>query len=134
MGSMTSTINEEKSADIILKTDVLGRVKTPVERREALLDEFEKSGMSGLEFARWAGVNYPTFATWIQKRRKKTGYYKSIRAKKTKNLKWLEAVVPSHGRGINRGTVIHFNGGIQVEAADTKGAIEILKEMGVKVC
>jgi hypothetical protein len=32
----------------ILKTDALGRVRTPRERREALLEEFEKSGMSGM--------------------------------------------------------------------------------------
>jgi hypothetical protein len=31
----------------ILKRDVLGRVKTPRERREAILEEFDKSGMSG---------------------------------------------------------------------------------------
>ncbi len=30
----------------VLKADVLGRLKTPRERREALLHEFEKSGMS----------------------------------------------------------------------------------------
>ena len=32
----------------ILKTDALGRVRIPAARREELLDEFERSGMSGV--------------------------------------------------------------------------------------
>jgi hypothetical protein len=54
----------------VLKSDTRGRVRVPVERREALLDEFERSGLSGLKFAALAGVKYPTFALWVQKRRK----------------------------------------------------------------
>ena len=41
----------------MLKTDTLGRVRTPVERREALLDEFEGSGMSGVKFAEYFGIS-----------------------------------------------------------------------------
>lgn len=40
----------------LLKTDVRGRVRTPVERREALLDEFERSGLGGPKFAALVGV------------------------------------------------------------------------------
>ena len=42
-----------------------------MERREALLDEFERSGASGAQFARLSGVKYATFANWVQQRRKK---------------------------------------------------------------
>jgi hypothetical protein len=45
-------------------------VRTPVERREALLDEFERSGISAMAFAKMAGINYATFANWRQKRRR----------------------------------------------------------------
>ena len=45
----------------------------PVPRREALLDEFEKSGASGAKFARLAGIKYATFAGWVLKRRKLRG-------------------------------------------------------------
>ena len=45
----------------ILKTEVLGRVKTPAVWRERLLDEFEKSGLSGQKFAEFAGLRYQTF-------------------------------------------------------------------------
>lgn len=53
-----------------LKQDTRGRVRTPAARREALLDEFEKSGMSGAEFARLTGIKCATFAAWAAKRRK----------------------------------------------------------------
>jgi hypothetical protein len=38
-------------------------VQTPVERREAFLDEFERSGLRGKKFAAMTGVNYQTFAS-----------------------------------------------------------------------
>ncbi len=36
--------------------------------REELLDRFERSGMSGVEFAAYYGIKYTTFASWRQKR------------------------------------------------------------------
>ena len=69
---MTSTNIEET---LILKTDVLGRVRMPADRREAILDAFEQSGMSGQAFAKHAGIKYSTFATWIQKRRRERDKY-----------------------------------------------------------
>jgi hypothetical protein len=62
---MTSTHDET-----ILRMDGRDRVRTPIERREALLDEFERSGLSGMRFAKLAGIKYATFANWIQKRRR----------------------------------------------------------------
>ena len=56
-----------------MKQDVRGRVRVPVERRQALLDEFEKSGASGAKFARLAGIKYATFAGWVLKRRRQCG-------------------------------------------------------------
>ena len=47
----------------------------PADRREAILDAFEQSGMSGSAFAKHIGVKYPTFATWVQKRRGNRGEY-----------------------------------------------------------
>jgi hypothetical protein len=61
---MTSTQNEES----LLKADIRGRVQVSRKRREALLDEYEKSGLSGARFARLAGICYSTFAAWRQKR------------------------------------------------------------------
>lgn len=72
--------NRGKTA--ILKQDTLGRVTHTREQREALLDEFERSGMKGLPFARMAGVNYQTFASWIQKRRRFRGDYARMASKR----------------------------------------------------
>ena len=65
---MTNTDDGSK----ILKTDALGRVRTPAARREQLLDEFERSGVSGAKFAELTGLKYQTFASWVQERRKST--------------------------------------------------------------
>ena len=59
----------------ILRRDALGRVTLPREQREALLDEFERSGLPATRFARAAGVNYQTFACWAQQRRHARGEY-----------------------------------------------------------
>ncbi len=77
--NMTTTCATPQTA--ILKTDALGRVKTPEARREQLLDEFERSGMSGRQFAEFIGVKYQTFATWAQHRRWKTATTSSPAAK-----------------------------------------------------
>ena len=63
---MTFMMQDQK----LMTTDARGRVRVPAERREALLDEFERSGLSGVKFAQMVGVKYPTFALWVQKRRK----------------------------------------------------------------
>lgn len=43
------------------------------ERREALLDEYEKSGLSAKKFALLVGMKHQTFATWATMRRKQRG-------------------------------------------------------------
>jgi DNA-binding transcriptional regulator YiaG len=73
--STYESAHHSKPVERILRTDVLGRVQTPADLREAILDEFEKSGLSGTKFAKTRGIKYPTFATWIQERRKVRGQY-----------------------------------------------------------
>lgn len=63
------------SEDKILKVDALGRVRTSRKDREAVLDEFERSGLPGTRFAKRHGINYQTLATWIQKRKRARGEY-----------------------------------------------------------
>ena len=57
----------------LLKTDTGGRVRTSPERREAVLDEFERSGLSGMRFAAGCGLKYPVFAGWVLRRKKQRG-------------------------------------------------------------
>ena len=117
-------MNTKPTDEVVLKQDVLGRVKTPKVRREQLLDEFERSGLPGLKFAELAGIKYQTFATWVQKRRRQRGDYvagKLTAAKKS--MHWLEAVVaPAQNPGgqSQPALVLVLPGGVRVEIADLK--------------
>jgi hypothetical protein len=42
----------------ILSQDGQGRVLVSRERREPLLEQYDRSGMSGVEFARYVGIKY----------------------------------------------------------------------------
>jgi transposase len=77
---MTDSDGEEER---VLRTDALGRVRTSAERREAVLDEFERSGLSGPKFAEVCGINYQTFSTWRQKRKRERGEYPKKRTEAT---------------------------------------------------
>ena len=118
-------MNTTPPDEVILKQDVLGRVKTPKERREQLLDEFERSGLPGLKFAELVGIKYQTFAPWVQKRRRQRGDYAAgkISAAK-KSVRWLEAVMePQAGSVVKAGSlflVLHLPGGLRVEISERK--------------
>jgi hypothetical protein len=104
---MTST----KETMEILKQDSRGRVLVPMERRRELLEEFERSGMSGAQFARLTGIKYATFANWRQKRDKEQALVdgeSNAGVSKPGGMRLLEAVVDGgsgegkagHGRGL----------------------------------
>ncbi len=103
--------------DEVLKQDRRGRVRVPTERREALLDEFARSGLSAAAFAQMAGIKYPTFANWLQQRRKAQG--RSVEAPpeamgRGGAIRLLEAVVedPATGADVGRaGLLIELPGG-----------------------
>lgn len=56
--------------DEILKADTRGRVRVSPERRQQLLDEFDRSGLSAARFTRLHQINYQTFMGWRKKRRR----------------------------------------------------------------
>jgi transposase-like protein len=92
---MTSTPGIEE-ATLLLKTDRLGRVHMPPEKRELIVDHFEQSGMSGQAFAAQIGVKYSTFASWVQKRRRARGQYRNEGGQsKAAPLALVEAFVQS---------------------------------------
>ncbi len=79
----------------LLKSDSVGRVQTPAEKRAEILAEFDRSGASGVEFAKHIGVKYPTFAGWLRRRRL-SGNRSRIRGRRrTKPVEFIEAVIPS---------------------------------------
>jgi hypothetical protein len=62
-----------------------------VERREALLEEFERSGLSGAQFARTVGLKYQTFAYWRHQRQRRQPSVASTG--KPASVQWLETVI-----------------------------------------
>ncbi len=108
-----------KADGVVLKTDQLGRMQTPVERREQILDEFERSGLSGKKFAALVGIKYPTLATWAAKRRRERGTPSMV--KRSKPVRWLEAVVEPNSGG-QLPLVLELPGGAQVVIKDVRQA------------
>ena len=122
---MTNTTEAEEA---VLKTDVLGRIRTPRERREKILDEFEVSGLSGRKFAELTGIKYQTFATWAQKRRRERKQYPAapkISTKPVSQVRWLEAVVEQNklpAGSPQAALLVHLPGGARMEIADATQA------------
>lgn len=95
-----------------MKRDAAGRVSYTERQREALLDEFERSGLKGSQFALAAGVKYQTFAHWAQLRRHARGDYgqKGRTQDGAQALRLVEAVaaapaVPPDAPGFEAGTL-----------------------------
>lgn len=111
----------------ILKVDEAGRVRTPREKQEALLDAYEGSGMTGMQFARHVGVKYPTLMNWVQRRRREQG---STDRRESSGSRWIEAVVEAGGTGcvvaeVPGGLVLRING-----RAEAGVAAELLRSLG----
>lgn len=125
-------------APVVLKRGKVGRVRTPRGRREALLDEFERSGLGGTAFARLAGVNYQTFAGWMQKRRRERGQVARLPA--GGHVRLVEAVVgrPAHTAAQTGALRVELPGGAIVPVADetqVRLAAQLLKALeGVRSC
>jgi hypothetical protein len=103
----------------VIKTDSIGRLRVTAERRESLLDEFERSGLSGQKFAEVLGIKYQTLATWVQKRRRQRGGEVASAGKPSDSVRWLEAVV-EQAQGSTGVCVLHLPGGARLEIHDGK--------------
>lgn len=135
MQSMTGGVEAGMVAGIeILKTDRRGRVWTPREKRREILEEYDRSGMSAVEFARWSGVKYPTLASWLQKRRRESKETVN-EVERSGSLSWVEALCPGPEQPESGAQlVITFGGGIRVEARSGRAAAELLLALGVRGC
>jgi transposase-like protein len=70
---MQSMPTDPEPADSsIIRTGSDGRLRYSPDQRQALLDSFDRSGMSAMSFTRQHGVQYQTFIAWIRKRRQDT--------------------------------------------------------------
>jgi len=97
----------------LLKVDSRGRIQISPERRAALLEEFDGSGMSGARFAKHYGIRYTTFAHWIRMRKK-------ARSAGEKNAPFL--LVTSEPDPKTKGVVIHLPNGASLKVADATQA------------
>ena len=64
---MTTATDDPTS--IIIKSDRTGRSRYTQEYKDEVVNAYEASGMSGPAFAEHCGLKYPTFASWVAKRR-----------------------------------------------------------------
>jgi hypothetical protein len=118
---MTST----QSSGQILKTDSLARVRTPPERKRELLEEFERSGLSGWKFASLVGIKYQTFAAWVAKRKREGQVVAPAKAEAAAGdkVRWLEAVIDQAQAADGKlpsTLTVQFSGGARAEIADLK--------------
>jgi hypothetical protein len=128
--------------DHILRQDTRGRVVVTAERREGLLAQFDQSGMSGIQFAKLAGVKYSTLAYWLQQRRKRqkgalTTPPSAPRGEPGPEVRWLEAVVAGEEKASEPVTVsalvMHGPGGVwwKIEGEDqSRLAAVVLRHLG----
>ena len=54
----------------IIRAGADGRLRLPATMRAELLEACDRSGMTAMAFARLHGLKYPTFMTWLGKRRR----------------------------------------------------------------
>ncbi len=136
--AMTSISTEPE----VFKVDRRGRVHVSAARREALLDECERSGTSAPEFARLVGLKYGTLAGWRAKRQRQRALAQpSVLRGEPPTLQLFEAVVvapPAGGAG--PGLVIELPGGGRalVSAAGqvpwTAELLRLLTQAGGRPC
>jgi hypothetical protein len=147
---MTSTLEVSGAVDgEIFKRDKMGRVRVSRARREAMLNEFERGGTSGAQFADYVGIKYSTFATWIQKRERSrasgVGIGDQSRAQKRKRtvpIRWLETIVDAEGKESRPAARLRVDlpGGAHLEITNRAQAalaavlLENLGRLGAKGC
>jgi hypothetical protein len=125
---MTSTEPE------VCKVDRRGRVHVSAARREALLDEWERSGTSAPEFARLIGVKYGTLAGWRARRQRQralAGPPTLRREASAPAVQLFEALVePPAPAGGGGALVVELSGGARVlvsAAGQVPWAAELLR-------
>ena len=122
-----------ESGSEILKVDEVGRIQTPPEKREAMLAEYERSGMTGAQFARFVGVRYSTLMYWLQRRRKEAGPAGQMATPMPDHPGWLEARVEGE-ISKSENIVVEIGGGVRMVVGNRAQAAlagELLRAMGL---
>lgn len=115
-----------QAAKLPVTIDTKGRVRTSREQRRLILDEFERSGVSAVEFARRAGLKYSTLAGWRHRHRR------SKRSGTVRPVRLLEAVLPAASMPVPAALPVLLPGGARLEltcAAQLRLAAALLREL-----
>jgi len=119
---MTSTTSlvpaTEPPAPGLIKTDALGRMHRTPQQREQILDEYERSGLSGPKFAALCGVKYQTFAAWLARRKRPRQAHppRQRPPKPIPQVRWLEAAVQP-AAATTSGLLLQLPGGVRAQLA-----------------
>jgi hypothetical protein len=115
----------------ILRTDLRGRIQYTKERREGLLNEYDRSGLSGPKFAAVSGIKYQTLAGWLIRRRRAgasaaPNELVQPKVSATGPVQWLEAVIerprPSVASAAAPSVVVRLPSGATLECSSEKQA------------
>lgn len=114
-----------KSQTTTIKRDAWGRVLTSPKRRNELLDEYERTGVSPAQFARVKGIKLSTMCTWIKRRQLSQQQQKRVNlCKKVSPVRFIEAVITSPRSLLT----VELPGGARV-SVESKEQIEGLSQL-----
>lgn len=120
MTSTTSLISTIESTEpAVIKTDALGRMHRTPEQRERILEEYERSGVSGPKFAALCGVKYQTFASWLARRKSRRQSHPKRQPQRPRStqVQWIEASVQS-STASRTGLQLHLPGGVRAQLSN----------------
>lgn len=66
--------------EVIMKTDRRGRLRYSHEQKQAFIEAFDSSGLSGPQFSALHGVHYQTLVSWLRKRRQSSGDHPALKS------------------------------------------------------
>ena len=121
---MTDGDSADSGISEVLKRDGRGRVRSTAAQRREVLEQFDRSGLTGPAFARIAGIPYQTLATWRKKRKQGCLALRPAvaRARRTggSSVRLVEAVIgrPSRSGSTAAGLCISLPGGASLTLKD----------------
>jgi hypothetical protein len=124
---MTNT----QSSTEILRVDKEGRVRTPKEKQEEILAAYGGSGMTGRQFAQYAGVKYSTLMNWLGKSRRARTPGQEIC--KAPGMSWVEAMVEQEGCGQGEALSVEIGSSVRMRVTSRRQAVlagELIRSLG----